>query len=196
MVIGMKKITALFLCFLLVISFAACGTVRDHTKSSNSSSPDSAAGTPIREESGSYHMESYDFSKFSNVKITETKLPALNDEQLSVLFQQARYCQAMTDADIETMRKIVSEDTTFTHMNGLRQSREEYFADVNNGYLRYFTIGIENPSVKVNGNVASISYTAVLNADAYGARGTYRMSGTHWYEKRNGNWIAVNEPHK
>lgn len=32
------------------------------------------------------------------------------------------------------------------------------------------------------------------SATAYGARGTYHMSGTHWFELRNGNWISVNAP--
>jgi len=36
----------------------------------------------------------------------------------------------MTDADIDTMRELVSEDAVFTHMSGRQQTREEYFADV------------------------------------------------------------------
>lgn len=138
-------------------------------------------------------MKEYDFSAFENVEITGIDLSTLSEEELSVLYQQARYCQAMTDADIETMREIVSEDRIFTHMSGRRQSREEYFADVANGRLRYFTIGIEDPEIKVDGDAATITYTAVLNANAYGAKGTFRMSGTHPYEKRDGQWIAVNE---
>ena len=39
----------------------------------------------------------------------------------------------------------------------------------------------------------SITFTSVLNANAYGARGTFRMKGTHHYKKRDGEWIAVNE---
>ena len=98
----------------------------------------------------------------------------------------------MTDADIETMREIVSEDMIFTHMSGKTQSREEYFADIEKGRLNYFTIGIENPEIKLDGDTATISFTSVLNANAYGARGTFRMSGTHKYENRDGAWIAVN----
>ena len=134
----------------------------------------------------------FDFSVFTNVSITGTDIKKLSDEELSVLYVQARYCQAMTDADIETMRQIVSEDMIFTHMSGNKQTREEYFADIENGSLNYFTIGIENPAVTVNGSTATVTYTSVLNANAYGARGTYRMKGTHHYEMRNGEWIAVN----
>ena len=55
-------------------------------------------------------------------------------------------------------------------------------------------IGIEKPVVNINGSYASVSYTSVLNANAYGAKGTYRIDGTHWYEKQDENWIACNAP--
>ena len=137
-------------------------------------------------------VRNFDFSVFTNVEITGIDIDTLNRDELEVLYTQARYCQAMTDADIDTMRELVSEDTIFTHMSGMQQTREEYFADVANGRLRYFTIGIENPEIKVDGDKARITYTSILNANAYGARGTYRMKGTHVYEKRDGAWISVN----
>ena len=88
-------------------------------------------------------MMAYDFSIFPNVEISGIDLSTLTQEQLSVLYQGARYCEAMTEADIDTMREIVSEDMTFTHMSGMRQTREEYFADVADGSLCYYTIGME-----------------------------------------------------
>lgn len=134
----------------------------------------------------------YDFEQFSNVKITGIDIASLSEEEQAVLYAQARYCQAMTDADIDTMRELVSEDMVFTHMSGLQQTREEYFADVADGSLDYFTIGIADPVITVDGDKAQITYTSVLNANAYGTRGTYRMKGTHNLEKRDGAWIAVN----
>ena len=136
----------------------------------------------------------FDFSVSNNVEITGMDLSELSAEEEAVLHQQARYCQAMTEADTETMREIASPDMVFTHMSGRQQTREEYFADIAAGNLRYFTVGIENPVVSINGSYASVSYTSVLNADAYGARGTYRIDGTHWFEKRDENWIACNAP--
>ena len=99
----------------------------------------------------------------------------------------------MTEADIATMREVVSEDMIYVHMSGMWQTREEYFADIADGKLRYFTIGIADPSIQVNGDKGSITYTSILNADAYGARGTYRMKGTHYYELQDGNWVAINK---
>ena len=139
-------------------------------------------------------MTDFDFSVFNNVEITGINTSELSADEQAVLYQQARYCQAMTEADTETMTEITSPDMIFTHMSGRQQTREEYFADIENGDLQYFTIGVENPVVNINGSYASVSYTSVLNANAYGARGTYRIDGTHWYEKQNENWIACNTP--
>ena len=40
---------------------------------------------------------------YGNVNITGIDLSSLNEEELAVLYALARYCQAMTDADIDTM---------------------------------------------------------------------------------------------
>ena len=85
---------------------------------------------------GDIELMGYDFKRFTNVNITGIDISSLNEEELSVLYAQARYCQAMTDADIETMRELVSEDMVYTHMSGLQQTREEYFADIADGNLR------------------------------------------------------------
>lgn len=136
----------------------------------------------------------YDFTAFTNVTLKGIDTSMLNEDELSALYQAARYCQAMTEADIGTMRQIVSEDMTFTHMSGMKQTREEYFADVADGSLTYYAIGMENPAVAVDGDVAAVTYTSALTANAYGARGTFRIKGTHYYQRINGEWIAVNRP--
>ena len=136
----------------------------------------------------------YDCSAFANVTLTGVDLAALSDDERSALYQATRYCQAMTEADIDTMREIVSEDMTFTHMSGMKQTREAYFADVADGSLTYYAIGMENPVVAVNGDMATVTYTAALTANAYGAQGTFRMKGTHYYQRIDGEWIAVNRP--
>lgn len=155
--------------------------------------PDTADVTIALAEGGE-QMSSYDFTEFSNVELSGIDPEKLSEEEQSVLYQQARYCQAMTDADTDTLRQITSEDAVFTHMSGRQQTREEYFADIENGSLVYYTIDMENPVVEVYGDTASVTYTSVLNANAYGARGTYRMTGTHWFELRDGQWISVNAP--
>jgi hypothetical protein len=186
----MKKSVLIFI-FAMLLLLSSCGKKTPSDNSVNTSQttdfPDNAVS-----EKGEETVMKYDFSAFANVTITGADPDAMSDDELSVLYVQARYCQAMTDANIDVMREIVSEDMTFTHMSGLKQTREEYFADIADGSLTYFTIGIENPVIHADGDKASVTFTSVLNANAYGAHGTYRMKGTHHYEKRGGEWIAVN----
>ena len=173
----MKPVAVLFMVALMLLTFSSCGRMGKEMQPNmeNSDNPQTVETQDIGNvgdingAEGTEKMNNYDF-----------------------LYRQAEYCQAMTDADIDKMREIVSENMTFTHMSGMQQTREEYFADIADGSLNYFTIGIAGPVIKVTGDTATITYTAVLNANAYGARGTYRMKGTHHYEKRDGAWIAVN----
>ena len=81
----------------------------------------------MKEDDGEMAMTTgYDFSVFENVDISGVEIPELGEEEQALLYQQARYCQAMTDADTVTMREIVPEDAVFTHMSGRQQTREEY----------------------------------------------------------------------
>ena len=179
----------------MIVSLTACGTGQENLPEQpsaqnaqvNTAESDSDNETEVNEVD-------LDFSVFNNVEVTGIDLSELSADERAVLYQQARYCQAMTEADTETMTEITSPDMIFTHMSGRQQTREEYFADIADGNLQYFTIGIKNPVVNINGSYASVSYTSVLNANAYGARGTYRIDGTHWYEKQDENWIACNTP--
>ena len=190
-----KKILVLLLAVGMILSLAACGPAQENLPEQpsaenaqvNTAESDSDNETEVNEVD-------LDFSVFNNVGVTGIDLSELSADERAVLYQQARYCQAMTEADTETMTEITSPDMIFTHMSGRQQTREEYFADIADGNLQYFTIGIETPVVHINGSYASVSYTSVLNANAYGARGTYRIDGTHWYEKQGENWIACNAP--
>lgn len=189
------KMLVLLLVVGMMVSLAACGTGLENLPEQpsaenaqvNTAESDSNNKTEVNEVD-------LDFSVFDNVEVTGIDLSELSADEQAILYQQARYCQAMTEADTETMTEITSLDMIFTHMSGRQQTREEYFADIADDNLQYFTIGIENPVVNINGSYASVSYTSVLNADAYGARGTYRINGTHWYEKQDENWIACNAP--
>ena len=179
----------------IILFLTACGTGQKNLPEQPSAEN---AQINTAESDASYETEvnevDSDFSVFHNVEITGIDLSALSAEEQAVLYQQARYCQAMTEADTETMTEITAPDMIFTHMSGRQQTREEYFSDIADGNLQYFTIGIENPVVHINESYASVSYTSVLNANAYGARATYRIDGPHWYEKQDENWIACNAP--
>ncbi len=64
---------------------------------------------------------------YTNIEVSGIDIDSLTDEQMEILLLQTQYCQAMTDADTDAMRELVSEDMTYTHMSGKTQTREEYY---------------------------------------------------------------------
>ncbi len=206
----MKKYTASIIIILYVSMLCACGAntekdadiaVSDEIALDQRAESDSGVEAITEKEvtNGIEVAEQEDevmergLEDYKNIEVTGIDTNSLTEEQMEILLLLAQYCQAMTDVDTDTMRELVSEDMTYTHMSGKTQTREEYFADIEKGRLNYYTIGIENPVIEVDGDTATIEYTSVLNANAYGARGTFRMSGIHHYEKRDGSWILVNK---
>lgn len=137
-------------------------------------------------------FDTVDFTEFKNVQVFGINIDDLNDSELEVLYTQCKYCQAMVDADIDTMKEIVPKETTFRHMSGMVQTRDEYFDDIKRGRLNYYNIGIENPIIEVNEDTATIEYTSILDATAYGAKGVYRMNGVHKFKKIANKWYSVN----
>ncbi len=178
-----KKIPAV-LCAVLLLS-ASCGE-REEAPEALKEQIETAEQSQENDD-----MKTYTFPEFPNVTVTGLDPDSLGEAEKAVLYAQARYCEAMTEADIDTLRALTDEGKTYTHMSELTQSREEYFADIADGSLTYYSIGMENPVVAVDGERAEVTYTAALNANAYGARGTFRMKGTHIWEKRDESWISV-----
>lgn len=186
MKVSMKYYLAILLTALLLL--AGCSVSGESTDTNLPINLEEGVQMAITDENNS----EYDFSVFENVELINVKLSELTNEQLEVLYQQAKYCQAMTEADTDTLREMVTEDAVFTHMSGKQQSREEYFADIENGSLKYFKIGIDSPVVEADGDSGTVTFTSVLDANAYGAKGVYRMSGTHRFVKRDGKWFTDN----
>ena len=90
--------------------------------STKKSEAGSAAPVQNMEETAAKSVEGdtktmgYDFKQFINVSVTGIDPSSLDEAELAVLYAQARYCQAMTEADIDTMRELVSEDMVFTRL--------------------------------------------------------------------------------
>ncbi len=98
----------------------------------------------------------------------------------------------MADADMEVLDEMIAEGSTFTHMSGKTQTKQEYMADIEDGSLDYITVEIQNPEITIDGDRASLTCTTVLTANAYGARGSWPFSGTRVFEKQDGQWKTVN----
>ena len=115
-----------------------------------------------------------------------------NEEEI-VLNRYKEMQQAMIDKDIDKLNKIVKDGTTFTHMSGKNQTKEEYFEDIKTGALDYQSYTIENSSVSIEENKAILKARVTLTANAYGAQGTYPFNVSAYFEKVDGEWLYTNK---
>ena len=115
-----------------------------------------------------------------------------NDEKM-VLNRYKEMQQAMIDKDIDKLNKIVKDGTTFTHMSGKTQTKEEYFEDIRRGSLDYQSYTIEDPKVTIDGNKAILKARVTLTANAYGAQGSYPFNVTAFFEKIDDEWLYTNK---
>lgn len=117
----------------------------------------------------------------------------LSSEEEIILNRYKEMQQAMIDKDINKLNEIVLDETTFTHMSGLTQTKEEYFEDIRSGKLDYKSYTIDNPKVSINNNKAILTAKVTLTANAYGAKGTYPFNITAYFKKVDGKWLYTNK---
>ena len=123
----------------------------------------------------------------------DNDISKLTNEEEIVLNRYKEMEQAMIDKDIDKLQSIVEDGTTFTHMSGKTQTKEEYFEDIRSGALDYQSYTIENPKVTIEGNKAILKARVTLTANAYGAQGSYPFSITVYFEKVDGEWLYTNK---
>ncbi len=117
----------------------------------------------------------------------------LTNAEEMILNRYIEMQQAMVDKDIDKLNNIVKNGTTFTHMSGRTQSKEEYFEDIRSGALDYQSYRIENPEVTIDENKAILKAKVTLTANAYGAQGSYPFNISAYFEKVDGKWLYRNK---
>ena len=116
----------------------------------------------------------------------------MNAEQKAVLAAFERMQQAMIDKDVETMLSLVTEDKTFTHMSGKKQTKGEFFGEIADGTLNYYKYEIHNPVVTVTGNTATLNADTTLTAKVYGISGSWTLATEAHFVRIDGEWIQCN----
>ena len=129
-------------------------------------------------------------SKITATEETESE-PMMNEEE-KVLAAYEKMQQAMIFKDTNALDRIVKDGTTFTHMSGKTQTKEEYFGEIADGTLNYYRYKIENCTITVSGNTATLSADVTLTAKVYGMSGSWTLPVNAHFEKINNEWIYTN----
>lgn len=128
---------------------------------------------------------------FNNKEGSEKIMNDSNEEEI-FLSRYKEMLTAMVDKDENVLNEVIKDGTTFTHMSGKTQTKEEYIADIISRRLDYKAYKIENPKVTIDGNKGILKARVSLTANAYGAQGTWPFDTTAYFEKIDGKWYYRN----
>ena len=115
-----------------------------------------------------------------------------NSEEAAVLAAYETIQQAMIDKDIETLDRVFLDGTTFIHMSGKTQTKEEFFGEISDGTLNYYNYVIHDPQITVNGDEAALMASVTLTAKVYGASGDWTLPVNACFTKIDGEWYSHN----
>ena len=170
-------IILIMLCGTFVLS--SCSSVTNETDSESLGSINSTG--IINEES---------FTSETTTASQGTEEADMEEQRIIERYQAVQ--QAMIDKDIDTLDEIILDGTTFTHMSGKTQTKEEYFADIRDGRLDYQNYTMTDAEVVINGDDATLTCHVVLTANAYGAQGSWPFDVTAHLVRINGEWYLTN----
>lgn len=97
----------------------------------------------------------------------------------------------MIEKDTVSMNQILDNSFTLTHITGYVQPKKEWFAEIADESMKYYSTKEVMIKVKLNGNHAECVFRNMLDARIWGSRNTWPLQQTLYLEKQAGNWIIL-----
>ncbi|HVS82585.1 MAG TPA: nuclear transport factor 2 family protein [Pyrinomonadaceae bacterium] len=101
--------------------------------------------------------------------------------------------QALVNADISKLDKIVGDDLIYISPTGKVQTKAEIVSDVKSGALKVSSIEQGDANVRIYGNTAVVTYLATAKFVDNGREYNNQIRSTSVYVKRNGHWQLVSQ---
>ena len=110
------------------------------------------------------------------------------DDVPAVLAAEDRRYQAMLDGDLETLDALCADELSYTHSNGVRDTKAEYFGKLREGYYVYHRIDHPVERVEVTGDAAMVVGRMTADLTSGGVRknidclaiAVWTRSGSGW----------------
>ena len=115
----------------------------------------------------------------------------LTTEEMQILSVTQRLTQLMIERNTASMATILDDKFTLTHITGYVQSKEEWFSEVENESMKYYSSTEVKHEININGNKAEFVNQNLLDARIWGSRNTWRLQQTMTLEKKAGKWIIL-----
>jgi ketosteroid isomerase-like protein len=113
------------------------------------------------------------------------------DETTELLGLEARRCDAMIAADIDSLETLLSDRLTWTHSSARQDTKASFLAGLRAGGTRYLAMKRLDERVRVHGDVAVVTGLVEMRASIKGEVKELRNCYTNVWEKADGRWRMV-----
>lgn len=120
----------------------------------------------------------------SSASATETSKQA-------VLADHEARRMATLSGEADELGVMMTEDFTFTHPNGLVESKAQFLDALKTGKLKYETLTYEENQVRIHGDTGIVSGTAHIVVNASGTIFDVRVVFTELWVKKGDAWKMV-----
>jgi len=79
---------------------------------------------------------------------------AYSPAESEVLSFEKQRCDAVLRRDVDALDRMMADDATYVHANGLKQSKQEYLKYVAAGKVTYTSYSIDPPAIHLGADVA------------------------------------------
>ena len=93
-----------------------------------------------------------------------------DDDVAAVLAAEDRRYAAMLDGDLDVLDELCADELSYTHSNGVRDTKAEYFAKLREGYYVYHRIDHPVERVELAGDAAVVVGRMTADLDSGGVR--------------------------
>ena len=115
-------------------------------------------------------------------------MPSHHDDVTTIREMVRQMHRAMVAANTQALAGLLTADFRLVHMTGYDQPRAEWLADITSRRMRYFSSGEDDVEVQVTGDTAWVRGRHRVNADIWGARGTWPLQLDIDLARVEGQW--------
>ena len=102
-----------------------------------------------------------------------------------------KFYEYKINKNIKGLESILDKNFILTHMTGYKQSKKEWFSQIEDEQMKYYGYKIDNIEIKIDGDNATLIGKSKTDARIYGSRNNWNLQLIMPMKKVNGNWIIL-----
>jgi hypothetical protein len=122
---------------------------------------------------------------FASAQVGDSK------QQMQVMMKMASLRQSLLNKDTATLSRLLADNVTYGHTNGMIQSKGELVQDIANGNQQYQAINLAGLNVTVYNDAATVNLDATIKMIYHGKLLDFKMKALFVWIKQSGEWKLV-----